>query len=223
MKDRGVYTVSIQCINCGKIYPFDVHTLIDPAIDPNAEKKIYSGEYFETVCPKCHTVTPTLFGSIYHDGSKKLMIGLADTEKEYKHIKEALCERKADTPLDRAIVQWLDTCKVRIVRSEYELQEKVMMAHFGLDDRIMELARYEVFLNVCKMRDGVDKLLFNVRGNKYYFMICRGKDMHEMVELDAEMYDTVKEKYKDVLQNDDVYEINTEWAKAHYREDDDHD
>lgn len=220
MKDLNTYTVNVKCTACGRIHPFRLHALIDPAKDPEAENKIFSSEYFEAVCPYCHNVTPTSYACMYHDGSKNLLIGFAEEDEDYRNMKKSLMDRQTATALDAAITQWLDRCKIRIVRSEYELQEKVLIEHFHLDDRVIELVRYEMFKNISQMRKGVRKLLFNVQDGNYVFILATDSGMKEMVALDTETYDAVKEKYMDVLKDEDVYEVNEEWAKAQYKEDD---
>lgn len=219
MKDRYTYTVKVRCISCRRVHPFQVHSLIDPKFDKNAEKKIYSGAYFEVKCPYCQYTVKTSYACMYHDGSRNLLIGYGNQRKDYKTIQSALMKRSTFDAAGDRINQWLDSCTIRIVRSEYELQEKVLIAHFGLDDRFVELARYEVLLSVRKQRRGVKNLLFNAEDGKYIFIIVKGSEMHEKVELTEEMRDYVMEKYKDVLENDDAMEVNEKWAKKQYRKD----
>lgn len=221
MKDRYTYTVNVRCNKCRRTHPFDVHSLIDPKLDKNAEKKIYDGTYFEVKCPYCKHAVRTSYACMYHDASRNLLIGYGEQEKDYRIIKDALAKHSSFADLDNKIDQWLNSCRVRIVRNEYDLQEKVLISRFDLDDRFVELARYEVLQSVRKQRRGVKKLLFNIDDDQYIFIIVNGSVMNEKVILTEEMHDYVMDKYKDVLENDSSIEIDEKWAKKHYRKDSD--
>lgn len=213
MKDMNVYKVNVKCHACGKDSPFTMHTLIDTAKDPNAETKLFQGEYFNHVCPICHQVQPVTYSCMYHDGKRKLLIGFADSEKDYSMMKETLAGTKKSDKLDEVLAKWLETCEVRIVRSEYALQEKVLIAHFGLDDRIIEIARYRVRKALQKDRKDIVDLYFNTQGNAYVFLIATETDMSETYTFTKEMYDELANTYQKELQEDMSIEVDQKWAE----------
>lgn len=214
MKEMNVYKVNVKCHACGKENPFTIHALIDTAKDPDAETKLFQGEYFNYVCPVCHQVQPVTYSCMYHDGRRKLLIGFADSEADYAEMKDALACVKRKDKLDEVLAKWLETCEVRIVRSEYALQEKVLIAHFGLDDRIIEIARYRVLKELCKNRNDICDLYFNTQGDAYVFLIATEKGMNETYTFTKEMYDELAKEYAHILQQDTSIEINQKWAET---------
>lgn len=210
MNDMNIYKVNVKCHACGKTGPFVMHTLIDTAKDIHAESKIFSGEYFTYVCPICHQVQPISYSCMYHDGKRKLLIGFADSEKDYADMKIVLSGTEHKNQLDDVLSKWLEACEVRIVRSEYALQEKVLIAHFDLDDRIIEIARYLAKKELgCK-----DILYFNTKDDGYVFMENVDGVMQDVYTISQEMYDALAEKYKSILETQHCLEIDHKWAES---------
>ena len=79
---------------------------------------------------------------MYHDGSKKLLVAYGDNEKDYNDMKASLTSKKKDTKLDEVLTNWLENCDVRLVKDVFSLQEKVLLSHLNLDDKIIEIARF---------------------------------------------------------------------------------
>ncbi len=209
----NVYTVNVKCPSCGKDSPFTMHTLIDTAKDPNALSKLLNGDYFNHVCPSCKTVRPVTYSCMYHDGSNKVLIGFADSEKDYEDMKDSLSGERKNDKLDEVLSQWLSTSEVRIVRSDYALQEKALISYIGLDDRIIELERYSLLKELKKTRNDVVDLLFNTGNNEKYFLVLTETDISEKLPFTDERYQQIQETYKEVLENSNEQVIDSNWAK----------
>lgn len=213
MQETNQYTVNFKCHACGKVHPFTIHALIDSAKDINAEQKVLTGEYFETVCPYCHQVQPIMYTCAYHDGAKRLLILLADDEKAYAEIEALLNNKNDHSKLYEAIEGWLDGSTVRLVRNVYELQEKVLIAHYGYDDRIIEIARKILTNQLSDTMQNIIHLYFNVDENgEGQFMIETERGMEESVPFSEKAYAEYKEKYASILLKKE-YEINEQWAE----------
>lgn len=212
-EDRNQYRTEFQCPACGKRDTFVMHTLIDTGKDPDAEQKIFNGDYFAHTCSRCHTVTPVLYSCMYHDSKRKLLIGLADSEKDLEEMRLTLNGSYHRDQLDDVLHDWLKTCTVRLVRSEYELQEKVLIAHFNLDDRVIELARKIVRNELAEKREDIEHLYFNTAKGGYVFLIGTKEGIDGMIPFSDEMYQEIAGQYKDVLAEDTSIEINEEWAE----------
>lgn len=212
-KDMNRYKVEVRCPECGKRDTFIMHTLIDTAKDPDAEMKILNGDYFTHECRKCHAKTPVTYSCMYHDQKRKLLIGLADSEKDLEEMRLTLNGNYHRDRLDQVLSDWLKTCTVRLVRSEYELQEKVLIAHFGLDDRVIELGRRIIRNELDEKRNDIVHLYFNTADNGYAFLIGTKTGIDGMIPFTDEMYQEIRNEYEDVLAKDSSIEIDEDWAE----------
>lgn len=211
--DMNRYKVTVTCPNCGKKDTFIMHTLIDTSKDPDAETKIFNGDYFTHECRKCHEKTPVSYSCMYHDQKRKLLIGFADSEKDLEEMRLTLNGNYHRDRLDQVLADWLKTCTVRLVTSEYELQEKVLLAHFGLDDRVIELARKMIRNELAEKRNDIERLYFNTAKDGYVFLIGTKDGIDGMIPFSDEMYKEIEEKYKKILKEDHSIEINEDWAQ----------
>lgn len=211
-EERNIYSTKVKCPSCGKEDAFGIHALIDTSKDLNAENAIFQSSYFSHVCPQCGTVQPISYSCMYHDGSRKLLIGLADNKKDYMEMKEILCGKKQETKLDEVLSKWLETCTVRLVQSEFELQEKVLIKHFDLDDKVIEIARKKILDELKESRKDIEDLLFNTQDNQYMFMILSDKGIESSILFHEDAYKEIEEEYKDILETDHSIEINRDWA-----------
>lgn len=210
--ERNIYQTKVKCPSCGKEDDLEIHALIDTTKDVNAENKIFQSSYFSHVCPQCGTVQPISYSCMYHDTARKLLIGFADTDKDYEEMKVTLSGTKTDTKLDEVLSKWLETCTVRLVRSEYELQEKVLIKHFDLDDRVIEIARNKILKELEDSGKKVEDLLFNTQDNSYLFMILTDQGIESSIKFNNDAYHEIEEEYKDILSSDKSIEVNKEWA-----------
>lgn len=213
MKDMNVYTVNIKCRNCGKQHPFTMYTLIDPLKQKDAEMKLLSTDYFQDVCPQCHFVQPIAYSCMYHDGERKILIAFADADNDYVRMKKLLTETDHHTKLDIVLNEWLKKCDVRIVRSVYALQEKVLLAHYNYDDHIIEIMKYKVLKEIQKTRSDVKELLFNTKDNQFIFLHATEAGIIGQTEIEMDMYDAIAKEYAQQIIQEDALEIDQKWAK----------
>ena len=214
MKDMNIYTVNAKCPSCGKQSPFELHTLMDPIKDPQATRKLLSSEYFTHVCPHCHQVQPLSYSCMYHDGTKKLLVAYGDNEKDYNDMKVSLTSKKKDTKLDEVLTNWLENCDVRLVKDVFSLQEKVLLSHLKLDDKIIEIAR---FLKMQELKASFPEMLdlyFNTDGDDYVFLVVEENGIREKVPFTKEEYESIQKEYQNKIISDQSIEIDLDWAKS---------
>lgn len=214
-KDITRYKTEVICPSCGLRDKFIMHTLIDTRKDPDAENKIFQGTYFTHVCRRCHDEENITYSCMYHDGNRKLLIGFADSEKDLEEMRLTLNGQYHRDQVDEVLQKWMNVCTVRLVKSEYQLQEKVLIAHFDLDDRVIELARYAMKQELLKTRDDITGLYFNTTEGGYGFTIGTEEGLEGTIPFTKEMYEEIKEKYHDLLEHDTSIEIDEDWAEEH--------
>lgn len=105
---------------------------------------------------------------------------------------------------------------LRIVRSQNELLEKLMIFDAGLDDRIIEILK--LFIMVRYHEEHPDekelKLLFFRSNRKYYVQVFSEGAPKRAVEVTSDFYESIRKDYaphlKDLREDDPV--IDSDWA-----------
>ena len=126
----NTYHVMVTCPQCGRKSDYAMETLIDATMDPKAEEKVFSGSLFTHVCPFCKEEETLTYSCLYHDGARNVLIGFADSDKDLTDFRTALNKGNHRDELDNVLNDWLARCRVRLVTSMMDLQEKVLIFHF---------------------------------------------------------------------------------------------
>ncbi len=212
--DMNTYKAEVVCHNCGKKEKVHIHALLDTAKDASIEGQLFTGKLFRHTCSRCHTPQNMLYTCMYHDGSKNLLLGYPDNEKDYEELSLVLNRRYHRDELDDALNKWLDTCTRRIVSSQSDMQEKALIARLELDDRIIEIGKY-VTGDMAKNQSQdlkIDQMYFNTAEDGYLFLIQSGDQIVGEIPFTKELYQTLEEHYKPFLQDDDSVEIDQVWT-----------
>ncbi len=207
------YPLAVSCERCGKKDIFFMQTLIDTAKDSNAEQKMFRGDYFTYQCPRCGHTQLYSFTCLYHDSKKKLLVGLADNEKDMEEMRLSLGGFYHRDELDTALNEWLKTCTVRIVDTPEKMQEKVLIAHFDLDDRIVELARRQVRMELEEVESESFDLFFNSSEDGYGFTVLTKEGAERFVPVTENMYQNILEQYSSRLETVVEKEIDAFWSE----------
>ena len=207
----NTYKAEVVCHNCGKKEKVHIHALLE---DASIEGQLFTGKLFRHTCSRCHTPQNMLYTCMYHDGSKNLLLGYPDNEKDYEELSLVLNRRYHRDELDDALNKWLDTCTRRIVSSQSDMQEKALIARLELDDRIIEIGKY-VTGDMAKTQSQdlkIDQMYFNTAEDGYLFLIQSGDQIVGEIPFTKELYQTLEEHYKPFLQDDDSVEIDQVWT-----------
>ncbi len=204
----NTYTADVRCSHCRKNSRFVMHTLMDTKESPNTMAEVMSGEAFRHVCPHCGNVMNLAYTCLYHDGDAKLLIGCADTQRDYMELKTQLSGHTDNSRLSRAINGWLDICTVRLVRDPGELQEKVLINALQLDDRIIEIAK---IIAPADAKFECDYAYFNTDENGEYVIIALGRDSEKEIPFTKEQYGRIVEMVQDRLPEETLV-VDREWA-----------
>jgi transcription elongation factor Elf1 len=214
-KIKNAYTTKVTCGACGKASDFTVHQLMDTLQDPQAANHILDGSAFYFRCPHCGEMTALSYTCLFHDGSKKLLYALADKDEDAKRFEQLFSGEKEDGFPD-AVQAWINTCSCRIVRSVPDLQEKIILAYLGLDDRVMEMCKYIAtgILLSSKRFDNIVHTWFNTDGDKWELVVDDGKEDLAYAEMPKQMYEDMEKQMPD-LKNDKSFVVDEAWAARH--------
>jgi len=210
----ALYSVNTTCSHCGRQSTFKINTLLDKAMSPEIEEKLFSGDLFKWTCPFCKAVDDISYSCLYHDGSKGLLIGLADNEKDEADMLAVLSGSNHRDELDEAINDWLKTCKPRLVRDPMMLQEKVLINYFNLDDRIVEIAKTIYKKNIESENPDIHitDMFLNHSEDGYVFAVFNNYQFYEEVEFSKADYLQLDSVFANRLENNNDLIIDEEWA-----------
>lgn len=142
--------VSITCPECKTKHPFTKYDSVNTKIDPELKDAVKYGSLFEFKCPSCGAKTTVNYGLLYHQMEDSIMIYYAVSDEDERKTYSMMF---GDTPSDPASLMMQKMRKqghylMRIVRSQNELREKVMILDDKLDDRIIELFKAGLVLKI---------------------------------------------------------------------------
>ena len=96
---------------------------------PSLKEKVKDGSLFVWECPVCGTRNLAVAKTLYHDPESRLMVWLLPGEEQLD-------------PGTKALEEHLDDYTLRVVHDTGSLVEKVNIHDSGLDDAVMEMAKY---------------------------------------------------------------------------------
>ena len=130
----------MTCPACGKGNTVKVYVGINTAEDPQLKASVKDGSLFVWECPHCGKRNLTRAQTLYHDPEQRLMVwllpdGMLSAEREASVT--ATLEKKFADP-ESGLVDYT----LRRVGSTGDLIEKVNLHDAGLDDVVMEMAKW---------------------------------------------------------------------------------
>ncbi len=212
MMSENTYHVQFTCSNCGKKSTYTMKTLIDTGEDPEAERKLFNGSLFRYTCPFCHTVQDISYSCMYHDKARKVLIGYADNEKDENEMALNLNGSYHRDQLDQVLKEWSSSCTKRLVTSISDLQEKVLIFHFNLDDRIIEIAKYLTMMIGEEQGQEFTALFFNHGEDGYSFVAVRADGSTAEIPFSKENYLLLARKYGQQLLDEKGLTADQSWA-----------
>jgi hypothetical protein len=213
-KNPYVYAMDVTCPHCHRHGTFALHTLADPMLERQAGNKVLQGDYFTWTCPHCGAVETFSHTMLYHDGSQKVLIGLADNEKDYDDLKARLTGNAEGDKLDDFLNDWVKDCTARLVTHIEDLQEKVLIHALHLDDRIIEIAKYKALQEYLKDHAEPDDLLFNTETEGYSFTVFKDEEAVDSIPFSKMLYKIYADHYEKLFEEDSEPEISHEWAES---------
>lgn len=209
---KNEMNAKVICPNCGKEETVTISTLLDSTRDAALEGKVLSGSVFSHRCSFCHEEFPMDYSCLYHDGKRKLLVFFAADEKNLIEMRARINGKYENNRLEKTLNAWMENCTVRIVTSEYQLQEKILIAHFNLDDRVVEIARTLMEKELMNERNDVKGLLFNTGSDGFEFLILSENGIDGAIPFTNEIYEEIKNRYPS-LSEDTCHEIDRLWAE----------
>lgn len=202
----------IVCPKCGKQGKFPVWEKVDVQAQPALKAALHYGALFRYQCPKCGTLVNINYSVLYEDADKKLALYYAANQEDVQQMQQVFNSAPKDydgpTP-------WGDY-KKRIVVSQNQLREKVLIFDAGLDDRVIELLKLVILANLQEEHPDleVDEVLcyLDAMGEGTLIFQSGGREVVK-APFTREMYLSLAQDFAPCLAEDSLeVVIDSDWA-----------
>lgn len=134
--------VSHTCPYCGKTYEIEAWESVTADEDPDLRDRCISGDLFRISCPHCKREYMIQFPLVYVDRVHKFVIWLSD-----RAPLEGMVEGLAESLVPQGYI-------LRRTPTLKEFVEKIQILEDGVDDRLVELAKYDSLIEFLDNKKG---------------------------------------------------------------------
>ena len=135
------HEITYKCPYCGRDFTITVYDSVNAVTDPDLRDRCISGDLFRHSCPHCKTDFMIQNPLVYSDPSRKFLLWLSTEEAS-----EDLC-RMAKPLVNQGYT-------LRRCGTLQELTEKIQIFEDGISDIVVELAKYDSFIEFIDTRNG---------------------------------------------------------------------
>ncbi|MBR2066889.1 MAG: CpXC domain-containing protein [Solobacterium sp.] len=133
--------IEYTCPYCGKTFETRLYEAVNASEDVDLAELSRSGDIFKHLCPHCHTDFMIQNHFVYHDPSRKFMIVLSNEDVPYA------MREYAKPMVEKGY-------RLRHCKTVRDFTEKVQIFEDGIDDVLVELAKYDSFIEFIDNRKG---------------------------------------------------------------------
>lgn len=146
-------TINYTCPYCGKEFEINVYPAVS-AEDKELRDRIVSGDIFRNSCPHCKKDFMVQYPLVYTDKENKFVLWLSEQEvgDTLKDFTKPLLEKGF---------------KLRRCSTINELVEKIAIFEDGADDVMVELAKYDSFIEFIDNKKGKAEDVTSIDYQKY--------------------------------------------------------
>ncbi len=207
-----------DCPNCGKSIMFKIKPEIEIPYDEVYKTKILKDKLFSVQCKNCNFGMPLGYDCTYNDMDQHYMIwtfpGLS--KEQLAFIEDY--NRRLQT--DRALRLARNDYRMRVVRTDVQLKEKIIIFDENIDDRVVEIMKISCMPYITeglKIKSEITDFVFSKTDTEgQYCFVVRFKDIKPVVlNFNMEQYKDIQEKFADLMDSrtiDGINMINAGWA-----------
>lgn len=130
-----------RCMKCNEIYGITTYDSVNVTIDPDIKERCLSGDIFHFECPHCHNSYMLSYPCLYHDQENKFMVWLYEDEKVIDAFESSFIEQLISLGYT-----------LRRCTDMNSFIEKIQILDDGLDDRAVEFAKYDSFVDYIEKK-----------------------------------------------------------------------
>lgn len=211
----------IKCPACGKDVNFEVWNSINVDINPEMKERVLNGTLYNFKCQYCNHEDKIAYPILYNDMARNFMVYYCD-ESGIEDCKNAL----NNIMNDKLTKEITEKAKYRIVTSYLQLIEKIKIFESGLDDRLIELLKFDQLLT-CKKNKPENHLAFSLfdliinphskKKGPVPTLVFFNEEGEHVFDCDLSLIPGLVGKIRDNydFSDDKSFIINEEWA-SHY-------
>lgn len=200
------------CGHCKEPFDVEIYTSINTRVDPEMELKVLNYDVFEYTCPHCGEKVKVIYDMLYHMEPEGTMIYLTDPSNVEEEIKTLDEFYNNDFKKFQELMK-IDPPRVRVVVDLVELREKILIFKGGYDDRIMELYKSLLILQINERENmEIIRMFYDIYENKPIIVVI-DKDLKEYhYDFREEGYRELEEQFEDKLEGFERYVVNENFA-----------
>jgi hypothetical protein len=134
-----VKEIDVTCPYCMAEGTFHYWQSINVTTNPELKSSVLDGSIFQYICKECQGGVDVRTTYLYHDMDLRLMVYLIPDTTENKSIAEVREEFLLTGVVDSLPEQYI----TRLVTDFRGLQEKILLFDNGLDDKIIEMLKFQ--------------------------------------------------------------------------------
>ena len=197
----------ISCPKCGKKFEVTIFRSVNTDLSPDLSEKIVSGKLFEAECPSCGFVSHLEYDLLYSDLKHSAWIWVCHPNDEAYDVNVSQIRGGLVPP----------GFTTRMVSDMNELREKAACLEAGVDDRVIELCKMALAMNLAAEMPEfqLKKVYYTFDGIEHGLLFYDSSWKAVRVTLDREHYEIMAELFKKLLEEEkpEPYQIiDSRWA-----------
>jgi hypothetical protein len=204
---------TVKCPECGTEVEVLRPAVINVQREPEYKAKVLTGELFNEKCPGCGQELQVVSRIAYHDVEKRMIIyfrPITSQEElntfDYEGIRSAI-EDNFTQP----------NYALRVVTTVNELMEKIKIAEFGLNDGVIEIAKFVYFDIFTKQFEGVGvvNIYYERRDDKDALIFFCDDGQTRSIFISPDVYAAIEKRFSAVVNaiyTSRVCMVGRDWA-----------
>ena len=209
---------TFNCPQCGKEIRFKIKQEIDIPDDLVYKNKILQNKLFSMRCKNCGFGVPVSYDTAYNDMVQKYLLRVMPTLSK-KDIQTMLAYNER-LKTDRALQLARNDYRMRVVRTDMDLKEKIIIFDENLDDRIIEIMKVSCAKYIrdnMKIENDFQEFRFTKmeKSGGFRFVILFKDTKPLILNFDMEQYESIREEMGDFIEEHTVNGFNiidARWA-----------
>lgn len=196
---------TVACSKCYKKYAVTIYNSINTSFSEDVHERIMNGDLFHSYCPHCGFNNYLEYDILYNDMNKEAMIWVVNpVNSDYE---KRLCEIQT--------MKLPFPATTRVVNSTKELREKVHCLYSGRDDRVIELCKQFLRIQLCVAKPEFECVAsyyaFENKGIVFFY----DDEGNELIsELDDKLYSLMEEFFVTLQQKEGLFALyDSNWAE----------
>lgn len=193
--------VQVLCPICNKEHPAQVKRVIENTEDNQVRGKLMDRSYFDFQCPECGHFSQLRYNCLYQEKDIREYLYLSSAEPQKEGDLQRI-EQEAQTFLTQSSETEHGSKDgiYRIVFSQEDLREKILIFENGMDDRIVEICK-GIALSQFPADDKfyVEDIRYDLVGEREVLRLKCSDDSEQYVLDFPSMYEQMYEAYGAML------------------------